>query len=122
MMADTLQGRNGPQAGVSSEGHLFIAEHGAPIAFESLTIDNTVGGVPLTPSVYGDAIYAKLSVETASIRIRVDGGAPTSTLGHLLAIDDIVELANAYEIANFRAIRTDSTSATIMITYFESSG
>jgi len=121
-MADTLQGRNGPMAGVSAEGHLFIAEHGEPIAFESLTIDNTVGGVPLTPSIYGDAVCAKFSIETAAIRIRVDGGAPTSSSGHLLEVGDIVELVNAAEIANFRAIRTDSTSATIMVTYFKSSG
>ena len=119
-MAETIQGSNGPKANVSESGALCVTDGGGiPVAFESLTIDDTVGGVALTPSVYGDATFAKISVESASIRIRVDGGAPTSVLGHLLAVDDICKLINANEIANFRAIRVTTTSATLMITYFK---
>jgi hypothetical protein len=90
-----------------------------PFAFETLTIDNTSGGIALTLGTYEGASYAKISVETAPIRFRTDGGAPTVSLGHLLSIDDIAELESPNEIANFLAIRTENTSATLMVTYFK---
>lgn len=84
---------------------------------ESLTIDATVGGIALTAGTYGTARYAEISIEVAEIRFRVDGGAPTSTVGHIASPPDIIELESAEDIAAFRAIRTGATSATIFVTY-----
>jgi hypothetical protein len=93
------------------------ASSGIPFAFETLTIADIAQG--LTAAVYGNAIRAFITVETASIRIKIEGGAPTSTEGHLYASGSPIELTSAEAIANFKAIRTDSTSAKIMVTYFE---
>ena len=85
--------------------------------FEQITVDNTAGGKALTAAKYSGASKALITVETAQIRFRVDGGAPTSTVGHVADIDDQIELDSVEDIANFRAIRTGTTSATISVTY-----
>jgi hypothetical protein len=85
--------------------------------FEQLTVDNTEGGIALTASKYSNSQKAVITVETAEIRFRVDGGVPTSTVGHIADEDDQIVLDSAEDIANFRAIRTGSTSATISVSY-----
>ena len=85
--------------------------------FEQLTIDATVGGIALTAATYGNAPKAVITVETAQIRFRIDGGVPTATVGHIADIGDQIELSSVEDIANFRAIRTGSVSAVISATY-----
>lgn len=89
-----------------------------PFAFEEVVIDDTAGGISLTSSTYSDASYAKISIETAPIRFRVDGGTPTTELGHPLSAGDLLDLESPNEILNFKAIRTEDTSATLIVTYF----
>ena len=84
-------------------------------AYESVTVDNTAGGKPLTK--YGRNQYALISVETAQIRFTVDGTAPTTTVGHVLNAGDILELDSLEDMKSFRAIRTGATSAVIHVTY-----
>lgn len=86
-------------------------------ASEVLTIDATVGGIPLTAATYGTAKYAEITVETAPIRFTTDGTPPTSTFGHKLNVDDVVRLDSAEDIAAFRAIRTTAVSGAIFVTY-----
>lgn len=88
-------------------------------AGERLTIDATVGGIALTSGTYGTRRYAHITVETAQIRFRISGSAPTSSAGHLLNPGDSVQLDSAEDIASFRAIRTTSTSGAIEVTYSE---
>jgi hypothetical protein len=90
-----------------------------PIAFETLTVDDTAAGIHLTAATYTDANGAYITAETASIRFRVDGTAPTASVGHLVETKGVIELRSQKEIENFKAIRTGSTSAVIMITYFK---
>ena len=85
--------------------------------FEQLTIDATVAGIPLAPAKYTINTKAFITVETAPIRFRIDGVAPTATVGHLLNIGDSAELDSASNIANFKAIRTTGVSAVINCTY-----
>lgn len=85
--------------------------------FETLTIDNTVGGVALTSGTYGTARYAEITIETADIRFTCDGTPPTASTGHLVGVNDIVRLESNEDIAAFRAIRTGSVSAVINATY-----
>ena len=85
--------------------------------FEQITIDATVGGKALTAATYGNAPKAIITIETAQIRFRVDGGAPTATIGHIADIGDQIELNSVEDIANFKAIRTGSVSAVISVTY-----
>ena len=90
-----------------------------PIGYEQLTIDATVGGISLTAGEYGTAKSAVILIETADIRVRIDGGAPTATLGNPFEADDEIDLFTPEAIKNFRAIRTGTTSAVINVTYFE---
>ena len=78
-------------------------------AFETLTISGT--STPLTAGIYSKnnglecANKATISVETASLRYRVDGSAPTATVGLLANDGDVITLLGRNEIKLFRAIR-----------------
>ncbi len=90
--------------------------------FESVTVDNTVGGVALSSSEFAPgadmpADRAFITVETAQIRFTYDGTAPTTTLGHLADPGDVVKLDSPQSIKNFRAIRTGGVSASLMVSY-----
>ncbi len=90
-----------------------------PVGDEQLTIDATAGGISLTPAKYAGAKGALITVETADIRFRITGEAPTTTIGHLAEDGDEIEIGTFESIETFRAIRTGSTSAVINVTYFE---
>jgi len=86
-----------------------------------VTVDNTAGGVSLG-TVPGTAKTALIQNNGAEIRIRVDGGAPTTVVGFLVADGDTIEFFDDdYEtsLRNFRAIRTGAVSSTLTIQYFD---
>lgn len=100
-------------------------------AFESLTVSNsskaltaTVYSIPSPTDAYGNTIgkkiakYATISVEVDQIRYRLDGTAPTTTVGHLLNVNDVLYLASEDDIRNIRMIRV-TTDATIQVSYAE---
>jgi len=89
----------------------------APFAYESVTVTNT--STTLTASTYLNASRAFMTVETAAVRYRVDGAAPTSAEGHLLNIGDVLTLIGLQTIRNFKAIRTGATSGVLKVTYEE---
>ena len=90
---------------------------------EELTIDATVGGIPLTAAKYaasggwGSAQKALVQVLNAAIRVRHDGTAPTSTTGFAESPGSSFMLENEAEILNFRAIRSTSSSGKIIVDY-----
>lgn len=86
-------------------------------AFEQVTVDDTAAGIGLTAETYGDATNALITVDTADIRYRLDGEAPTSTSGHLVKSGETLTLQSAADIANFKAIRTATTSAVLSVSY-----
>ena len=88
-------------------------------AFEQVTVDATVGGVALTALTYRRYNHATILVETAPIRVRMDGAAPTTSIGFLVNPGSVIELNCNADIMKFRAIRTDSTSALIDVIYSE---
>ena len=93
-----------------------------PFGHESVTIDNTAGGVGLTAATYAPstkdmAKEAFLTLETAQIRWTIDGTAPTITVGHLLEIGQTLTLKDQIEIVKFKGIRTGGASGTLKITY-----
>lgn len=57
----------------------------------------------------------RATVETNSVRYRYDGGAPTPTVGHLVAVGDQLELPGADACKHLRLIATAGT-ATVYIT------
>lgn len=93
------------------------------VDYEDITIDATVGGVGLTASkvtpTSGRARRAvRITFETAEVRFRHDGGAPTATVGHRAADGDVLVIHGVNNLRNFKAIRTGGTSGTVRVTYF----
>lgn len=87
-----------------------------PVDYESITVaDSAIG---CTAGTYLDATRAEFTLETAQIRIRDDGTNPASDEGHLVGVGDTIVLNSAAQIANFKAIRTGSTSGVLKVTYF----
>lgn len=77
--------------------------------FESVTVTTT--STAITYQV-GDmhGFRAVISCEDQPVRFRYDGGAPTSTSGHLLNPGDRLTVEGRQNVERFRAIR-DSTAA-----------
>lgn len=92
-------------------------------AYEQLVVD---GVTQLTEATFttttkdGDVQVAKraiITVENAQLRYRMDGGNPTTTLGHLLNPQDILVIIGNQNMLNFRAIKTGSTNSEINGSY-----
>lgn len=100
------------------------------IAFEMITVDNTVKALtlahydPETIKMSGDVVAApsvQITAEGGDMRYRLDGQNPTTALGHLLKSGDTLKLKDLIFLKNFKAIRTGSTSGTLAITYVDGS-
>lgn len=89
------------QVGVTFET-ITIAD--SAIGFTSTTLRPT-GGVPM------QRCFGKL--ETAQVRWRYDGTDPTTTIGLLVDIGDVVEISGAAYLQATRFIRTGSVSGVI---------
>lgn len=87
-------------------------------AFERIVVTNAVKVLDSEKYKHGaeKAVKAMLSVEGDSIRYRVDGGNPTTTVGFLVNNGDIVELEGFNDIKFFKAIRV-TTDATVSVDY-----
>lgn len=103
---------------------------GSGFAHESLAIDTTSGGVPLTASKYDAVLTANgitttrhanravITVEDQSLRWTVDGTAASDTVGHLAAAGDVFQVEGYESIVKFRARRSGGTNSNIRVTYF----
>jgi hypothetical protein len=88
---------------------------------ESITVSNTAIGftdATINPQRSIKPYKAVFVIETAQIRFTVDGSTPTTTVGFLAEIGDIVTINGEHDIEKFKAIRTGSTDATIQPIYF----
>jgi len=89
---------------------------------ESITVGNvSIGfteGKILVPSAQGvlEASKAEFKVEGDSIRFTRDGTTPTSTIGVLGEVGDIVTVEGKGNVKRFRAIRV-TNDATINVDY-----
>jgi hypothetical protein len=81
-----------------------------------LTIDSTSGGIALTVPASGNV--AEIYVETAPIRFTRDGTAPTTTLGFVANVGDIVVLNSRKECTGWLGIEDTATDASVEVEYF----
>lgn len=105
---------------MSYDARLVVLNKYAAYDYETITIDNTSGGVGLTSGKLTTTPRPKrvfITVEDAQIRYRVDSGAPTSTVGHILNPMDIITIEGIHNLTNFKAIRTGATSGKLQVTY-----
>lgn len=84
-------------------------------AYESITVATTAIG--FSANLISGKTVAYMTLETAQIRYRLDGTAPTATEGHVLDFPATLELSGATNLANFKAIRTGATSGVLKCSY-----
>ncbi len=88
-----------------------------PLALDQITVDATVGGVPLTFANVSGATRVLISVETAPIRYTTTARTVvTASVGLLANIGDQIVLLGA-EAQSFKAIRSSGVSALITVEY-----
>ena len=88
--------------------------------YEQLTVAATstpFTAAKITSSGMGLATWASCRLETAEIRYTHDGTAPTSSVGTLLEVGDVLTLHTREDVLNFKAIRTGSSSGVLDGTY-----
>lgn len=86
--------------------------------YESNTVNSsTAEGIHSTALAESSLNEIMLSVETNSIRFRVDSVAPTSSEGHLVSVGDFVTITGINDCRNFKFISTTG-SAVVKLTYF----
>lgn len=102
----------------------FITDEIPATDFESITVSTTAIGFTASKILQNETggfkrrcTKALFTVETNSIRFRLDGTAPTATVGHLMAAGDSFLVTGDTNITNMKLIR-QSADATVMVTYF----
>lgn len=86
------------------------------LGFESLSITDTAGGLQSIPN---GAVSFVGVLETADVRVRADGTAPTTSTGQLMRANDPVILTGASELNLASFIRDTSTSATLQGHFYD---
>lgn len=105
---------------------LMAAVLAAPVAaqraptYEALTIDNTARSIS-TVTLSGMAMCIAV-LETAEVRWRNDGTAPTSSVGTPFSAGTSLRFDNLVDAARAQFIRTGAASATLHVNCFPSGG
>lgn len=79
------------------------------IAFEQITVAGTAIGfttTKITPAGQVQATVASCRLRTAEISYTIDGTTPTSTVGTLMEVNDILTITGHDSLVRFLAIRT----------------
>lgn len=85
----------------------------------NLTVSDTALNFTVPSGI--ECTKAVMSVETAPIRVQLDGTAATGTNGLLIThAQGLVTITGREAVANFSMIRDTSSDATVNITYFDS--
>jgi hypothetical protein len=101
-----------------------IAQDVPAVAFEQLTIATSsvsLAATTVNPSGKPAAQYCSGILETADVRVRVDGTAPTASVGQFVPVGAVVRLRGADTIRRFAAIRAGATSGALGLTCYGSS-
>lgn len=89
--------------------------------YESITVADSAIGLTAAKINPGNGTLPEavlITFETAQVRYRVDGVAPTSGEGHLGETGDAITVKTQHDIQKFKAIRTGAVSGVIKVTYF----
>ena len=101
-----------------SKGIRASRDGATPFAFEELTVSGAVIPLAQLPGLgEGVLVGGWIEVESQPIRIRVDSGAPTSSVGHLYNPGQS-DYLNAQELRALRAIRTTASDGLLRVTYY----
>ena len=84
-------------------------------AYETLSVSTSA--VPFTSATFDRANVAFVTVEGSPVRYRVDGTAPTASVGHELLVGDALRLNNHSEVENIQFISIDGNTATLRCSF-----
>lgn len=87
----------------------------AAIGYGALTVSTTAVDFSGALAAYQSANHALVTVETAAVRVRTDGTAPTSSEGHILNPGDTFTYNG--QLSKVQFIRKDSADATLRCTF-----
>jgi hypothetical protein len=90
-------------------------------ALEVLTVSSTAVGptaATLVAVPTNRAEFALGTVETADVRCRADGTAPTATVGHLLVSGTSFEVVGYDVISRLSCIQSGVSAASLTLSYF----
>jgi hypothetical protein len=90
------------------------------VAFEQITVAGTAIGFTaarITPAGFNQATRADCRLRTAQVSYTWDGTVPTTTVGTLLEVGEILTLTGHDSLVRFLAIRTTGTSGQLDCTY-----
>ena len=77
--------------------------------FETITVSGSSQSLTAAKANIADTVL--LTLDGASARYRMDGTAPTATVGHLMASGDVAVLHGYWEITGFRIIQVSAGSS-----------
>ena len=86
------------------------------VTFETVTFAATsIGFTGTTIQPTGEPVMTVCSgkLETAQIRYRFDGTAPTAAIGALLDVGDVITIRGLAYLRDFRGIRTGASSGVV---------
>lgn len=91
-------------------------------SFEQIVIDNTAGGVgftalKITPASGPQMQVARCRLRTAEISFTTDGTTPTTSVGTLLEVGDVLKVIGHDRLLKFRGIRTTGSSGGLDCSY-----
>jgi hypothetical protein len=96
-----------------------------PGDYEEVTAGVTVAGFSQDKIMPTTGPYARMSAravlvtsEVGDIRFRIDGGVPSTTLGHYFTNGDTLVITGTQAIQQFRGIRCGDTDGVLRVTYF----
>lgn len=81
--------------------------------YQQITVADTAIGI--SASTLSGMAQCSLRLEQAQIRWRHDGTVPTTSIGTLLEIGDVLSFADVRDAAAWRGIRTGGTSGIINV-------
>lgn len=86
------------------------------VTFENITFaGSSLGftGTTIRPSGEPEMTVCTGKLETAQIRIRWDGTAPTASVGEPVDVGDVLTIRGLAYLTDFRGIRTGATSGVV---------
>lgn len=103
-----------------------IPKGATPYEFETLTVSTSAQTLTETKwkqrgteavRNLGNARFVLISVSADKVRVRLDGTAPTSSVGHEMAVGDSILLSSEEQFKDFKVIRSGSADANVSVTY-----
>jgi len=108
------------QLGGNSQGLVslitLLGKQLVPSLYKSLTVSSTAVALPNIPE---GAVAAHITVETdKTLRYTLDGTTATTSVGHLLANNQILEVVGSVALSKFSVIEASAGTSAIKITYY----